>query len=103
MANDPPDEVQRWAAKRRVALVVRILKRETSVPQAARKHGLTLSGLENWQERFLLGAGNGLRARPKMDVTTIRVVDREGREPRRVSRRPRYVRTATAPGAASRS
>jgi transposase-like protein len=65
MANDPPDEVQRWTAKRRVALVVSILKGETSVPQAARKHGLTVAEIEDWQERFLLGAENGLRARPK--------------------------------------
>jgi len=65
MANDPPEEVQRWTAKRRVALVVSILKGETSVPQAARKHGLTVAEIEDWQERFLLGAENGLRARPK--------------------------------------
>jgi hypothetical protein len=32
MANDPPEEVQRWTAKRRVALVVSILKAETSGP-----------------------------------------------------------------------
>jgi transposase-like protein len=65
MANDPPDEVQRWTAKRRVALVLSILKGETSVQQAARKHGLTVAELEDWQERFLLAAENGLRARPK--------------------------------------
>ena len=50
---------------RRVALVVNILKGETSVQQAARKHGLTVAEIEDWQERFLLGAENGLRARPK--------------------------------------
>jgi len=38
MANDAPDEVQRWTAKRRVALVVSILKGETSVQQAAEPH-----------------------------------------------------------------
>ena len=65
MANDPPEEVQRWTAKRRVALVVSILKGETSVAQAARKHGLTVAEIEDWQERFLLAAENGLRARPK--------------------------------------
>jgi transposase-like protein len=65
MANDPPEEVQRWTAKRRVALVVSILKGETSVQQAARKHGLTVAEVEDWQERFLLAAENGLRARPK--------------------------------------
>ncbi len=65
MANDPPDEVQRWTAKRRVALVVSILKGETSVQQAARKHGLTVAEIEDWQERFLLGAENGLRPAPR--------------------------------------
>jgi transposase-like protein len=65
MANDTPEEVQRWTAKRRVALVVSILKGETSVQQAARKHGLTVAEVEDWQERFLLAAENGLRARPK--------------------------------------
>lgn len=42
MANDVPkdipDEVQRWTAKRRVALVLTILKGETTVVEAARKH-----------------------------------------------------------------
>jgi hypothetical protein len=38
MANDAPDEVQRWTAKRQAALVVSILKGETSVQQAAEPH-----------------------------------------------------------------
>jgi hypothetical protein len=43
----------------------RILKGETSVPAAARKHGLTVAEVEEWRERFLFGAENALRARPK--------------------------------------
>jgi len=35
------------------------------VAQAARKHGLTVAEIEDWQERFLLAAENGLRVRPK--------------------------------------
>lgn len=35
------------------------------VQQAARKHGLTVAKVEDWQERFLLAAENGLRARPQ--------------------------------------
>lgn len=61
MANVPPEEVQRTAGDP----VVSILKGETSVAQAARKHELTVAEIENWQERFLLAAENGLRARPK--------------------------------------
>ena len=65
MAEQPDDSIQRWTAKRRVAFVVSILKGETSVAEAARKHGLTVAELEDWQERFLLGAENALRSRPK--------------------------------------
>lgn len=39
MADESPESPQRWTAKRRAAPVVSILKGETSVPAAARKHG----------------------------------------------------------------
>jgi transposase-like protein len=65
MADEPADAPQRWTAKRRVVLVVSILKGETSAQAAARKHGLTVAEIEEWRERFLLGAENALRARPK--------------------------------------
>lgn len=65
MADANPESPQRWTAKRRVALVVSILKGETSVAAAARKHGLTVAEVEEWRERFLLGAENALRTRPR--------------------------------------
>jgi len=66
MANAPPGELQRWVAKRRLALVLSILKGgPSSRRQAARKHGLTVAELEAWRERFLLAAENGLRPRPQ--------------------------------------
>jgi transposase-like protein len=61
----PQDEVQRWTAKRRVALILRILKGETSVADAARKHGLTVAEIEDWREKFLAGAENSLRSHPR--------------------------------------
>jgi transposase-like protein len=48
-----------------VALVVSILKGETSVAEAARQHELTVAEVEDWKDRFLLAGENGLRARPK--------------------------------------
>lgn len=69
MAEELPDDVQRWTAKRRAALVVSILKGEVSVPEAARKHGLKVAEVEEWQERFLLGAENALRSRPRDEDT----------------------------------
>ena len=50
-----------------MALVTSILKGETSVQEAARKHGLTVAEIEDWRDRFLLAAENALRARPKDD------------------------------------
>jgi transposase-like protein len=62
---DVPEDIQRWAAKRRLALVLSILKGETSIAEAARKHALMVAEVEDWQERFLAAAENALRARPK--------------------------------------
>jgi len=68
MSEPAEDSVQRWTARRRAALVVSILiKGETSVAEAARKHGLTVGEVEDWQQRFVLGAENALRSRPKDD------------------------------------
>jgi transposase-like protein len=65
MIADIPENVERWTAKRRVALIVSILKGETSVAEAARQHALTVAEVEEWRDRFLLGAENALRSRPK--------------------------------------
>jgi transposase-like protein len=46
-------------------LVLSILKGETSVAEAARRHGLTMAEVEDWRDRFLLGAENALRSCPK--------------------------------------
>ena len=44
---------------------MQVLKGETSAQEAARKHGLTVSEVEDWKDRFLSGAENALRSRPK--------------------------------------
>jgi transposase-like protein len=62
-----PEEGQRWTAKRRAALVISLLKGETTAAEAARRHGLKVAEVEAWRERFLLAAENGLRARPRED------------------------------------
>ncbi len=67
MAVESAEPIERWTAKRRVALVVSILKGETSVAEAARQHGLTVAEVEDWREKFLLGAENALRTRPRDD------------------------------------
>ena len=44
-----------------------ILHGETTFQEAARKHGLTVAELEEWQERFLSEAENSLRTKPRDD------------------------------------
>jgi transposase-like protein len=65
MGGEPTEPFERWTAKRRAGLVLRIIKGETSVAEAARQHGLTVGEVEAWQEQFLRAAENGLRRRPK--------------------------------------
>jgi hypothetical protein len=46
------EEVQRWTAKRRAALVLSLLKGETTAADAARPHRLKVAEVEEWRERF---------------------------------------------------
>ena len=62
-----PENIERWTAGRRAALVFSILKNEISVADAAEKHGLTTDELDEWMHRFLEGAESALRSRPRDD------------------------------------
>jgi transposase-like protein len=64
-SSELPGDIQRWTAKRRAALVLSILKGETTAVEAARKHDLTVADIESWRDTFLLAAENALRSRPK--------------------------------------
>jgi transposase-like protein len=59
------DDVQRWTARRRVALVLSILKGELSVAEGAQRHALSVAEIEEWKERFLGAAHNALRSKPR--------------------------------------
>jgi len=47
VADKDLENVQRWTAKRRTALVLQIVKGEASAQEAARKHGLTVAEVED--------------------------------------------------------
>jgi transposase-like protein len=87
---DVPEDVQRWTAKRRVVLVLSIVRGETSVAEAARKHGLTVAEVEEWQERLLRAAENALRARPK---------DEEALKDEQIKKQPRLAAAVPSEGA----
>jgi transposase-like protein len=65
VADKDLENVWRWTARRRTVLVLQIVKGETSAKEAARKHGLTVAEIEDWQEKFLAGAESALRSRPR--------------------------------------
>ncbi len=77
MTNEPDEHLKRWTAKRRAGLVMELLRGDTSVAEAARKHGLTVAEIEDWRERFVTGAENALRSRP---------ADEDGQKEREIKR-----------------
>lgn len=83
-------ELQHWTAKRRAALVLSLLKGETTAVEAARRHSLKLADLEEWCDRFLLGAENALRPRPQGVKTVHDQEIKELAQNRRPRDRPGY-------------
>lgn len=65
-SSDRPDEIQRWTAKRKAAVVLDIVKGKTTPADVARKHGnVTVGEIEGWVDRFLKGGEEHLRAHPR--------------------------------------
>lgn len=64
MAKCNSENLRRWTVKRRIAQVVSSLSGETEAHEAARKHSLTASEVEDWKEQFRFCAETALRSRP---------------------------------------
>ena len=58
-------EIKRWTAKRKLAMVMDIIKGKATAVEVAREHGLTVSEVEGWRERFMDGAEEFLRSNPR--------------------------------------
>ena len=65
MMAELPDDVKRWTAKRRQALLMQIWRGETTKVEAARQHGLTVREIEEWEEAAMMAMENSLRSRPR--------------------------------------
>lgn len=61
------EEIKRWTAKRKSALVVEILQGKTTVAEASRAYDLPPSEVEGWIDDGKKGMENALRANP-LDV-----------------------------------
>lgn len=59
------EEIKRWTAKRKGALVLEIIQGKTTVAEASRQFDLSPSELEDWVDQAKAGMENALRAKPE--------------------------------------
>lgn len=64
MSTAVEDEIKRWTAKRKSALVMEILQGKTTVAEASRAYDLRPSEIETWIDEAKRGMENALRANP---------------------------------------
>lgn len=59
------DEIKRWTARRKSALVLEIIQGRTTVAEASRAHDLPPSEIEKWVDDGKRSMENALRANPQ--------------------------------------
>jgi transposase-like protein len=59
------EEIKRWTAKRKTALVLEIIQGKTSLAEASRSYDLPPSEIESWVEDGRKGMENALKANPQ--------------------------------------
>ncbi len=59
------EEIKRWTARRKSALVLEIIQGKTTVAEASRAFDLTRSEIEDWVDHGKAGMENALRAKPE--------------------------------------
>jgi transposase-like protein len=65
MSDVMEEEIKRWTARRKSALVLDILQGRTTVSESARQFDLTPAEVEGWVEDGKRGTENALRAKPE--------------------------------------
>ncbi len=58
------EEIKRWTAKRKSALVLEIIQGKTTIAEASRSYDLPPSEIEEWVEEGKRGLENALRTKP---------------------------------------
>jgi transposase-like protein len=59
------EDIKRWTARRKAALVLEIIQGKTSVAEASRAYDLPPSEIETWVEDGKRGMENALKANPQ--------------------------------------
>ena len=65
MSTTMDEDVKRWTARRKSALVLDIIQGTTTVSEAARQFDLSPSEIEEWVDQGKAGMENALRAKPE--------------------------------------
>lgn len=65
MSTTMDEDVKRWTARRKSALVLDIIQGKTTVSEAARQFDLSPSDIEEWVDQGKAGMENALRAKPE--------------------------------------
>ncbi|AIO68118.1 DUF1153 domain-containing protein [Burkholderia oklahomensis] len=65
MSTKMDEDIKRWKAKRKSALVLDIIQGKTTVAEASRAYDLSPSEVENWVDDGKRGMENALRANPQ--------------------------------------
>ena len=58
------EDIKRWTARRKAALVLEIIQGKTTVAEASRSFDLTPTEIEEWVEEGKRGMENALRTKP---------------------------------------
>lgn len=58
------DDIKRWTAKRKAALVMEIIQGKTSISEASRAFDVFPAEIEEWVDEAKRGMENALRAKP---------------------------------------
>ncbi|WP_318527925.1 DUF1153 domain-containing protein [Albidovulum sediminicola] len=58
------ENIKRWTAKRKTALVIEVIQGKTTIAEASRSFDLAPSEIEGWVEDARRGMENSLRANP---------------------------------------
>lgn len=59
------EEVKRWTARRKSALVLEVIQGKTTVAEASRAYDLSPAEIEDWVQQAKAGMENALRAKPE--------------------------------------
>lgn len=70
MSGQLDDNIRRWTAKRKSALVIEIIQGKATVAEASRSYDLAPSEIENWVDDARKGMENALRTNP-LDVAVL--------------------------------